>query len=114
MRLGIQILFHKYLNPCFFQIVNFVQMNLITARTLIYYFLNDRYCHRIGRQHKSNGVYYTLQLDKMEIHQKCFDPDCRYYQSVPFLLNDFSPDFELDLDDLLLESLESFENAFTA
>lgn len=89
---------------------------IIIANTLVYYFINDRYCHKIERSHKSNAVYYLLNIDKMEVRQKCFDPDCRYYQSPPFPLNYTvgSPEVddidspEVDDNDLIA-SLESFE-----
>jgi hypothetical protein len=79
----------------------------ILAHTLVYYFTNDRYCQRIGRSHKSNGVYYLFNLKSMEIRQKCFDPDCRYYQSAPFHL-DYSTNSS-EIDNELIASLDKFE-----
>lgn len=73
------------------------------AQTLVYYFTNDRFCQRIGRSHKSNGVYYLLNFKTMEIRQKCFDPDCRYYQSEPCQL-DIS-----EADKVLIASLDKTE-----
>ncbi len=84
----------------------FDYLNLL-AHTLVYYFTNDRYCQRIGRSHKSNGVYYSLNFKNMEIRQKCFDPDCRYYQSAPFHLDHSTNSFEIDND--LIASLDKFE-----
>ena len=37
----------------------------------------NRWCDRIGREHKSNGI--TLHVDTVKgcFYQRCFDPDCR-------------------------------------
>jgi len=40
-----------------------------------------RFCGRIGRHHKSNGVYFVADLKAREMYQKCFDPDCRNFRS---------------------------------
>ena len=39
-----------------------------------------RYCHCIGREHKSNGVYYVVNVSKGTYLQRCFDPDCKQQQ----------------------------------
>ncbi|CAJ0567166.1 unnamed protein product, partial [Mesorhabditis spiculigera] len=45
---------------------------------------NCRYCFRISRQHKSNGVYWTVHFKTMSIYQRCFDPDCAGFESNHF------------------------------
>ena len=42
-----------------------------------------RYCANIGRQHKSNGVYYVVDVAARQAYQKCHDPDCRGFASLP-------------------------------
>lgn len=42
-----------------------------------------RFCHRIGREHKSNSIYLVCRLSSGVIVQKCFDPDCRGFESAP-------------------------------
>ena len=42
-----------------------------------------RFCNRIGRPHRSNGVYFTVSLRSGEIYQRCFDIDCRSFKSFP-------------------------------
>ena len=37
----------------------------------------NRWCDRIGRQHKSNGIILIVDSGKGCFYQKCFDPDCR-------------------------------------
>lgn len=45
-----------------------------------------RYCENINRSHKSNGIYYVVNLREGNFVQKCHDPDCKYFRSVPKLL----------------------------
>ena len=40
-----------------------------------------RFCHRIARAHKSNNVYYVVDLKAGSFVQRCHDPDCRGYVS---------------------------------
>ncbi|KAH6566546.1 hypothetical protein BASA62_006643 [Batrachochytrium salamandrivorans] len=55
---------------------------------------NNRYCHNIGREHQSNGVYYVFNLIDCLFFQRCYDPDCRHFQSKEF-------PFPLDLSPLI-------------
>ncbi|KAK7283601.1 hypothetical protein RIF29_13225 [Crotalaria pallida] len=48
---------------------------------MVYSMTKNRYCERIGRQHKSNNVIYVVDLRRAEYYQKCHDPDCRGYRS---------------------------------
>ncbi|KAL9999259.1 hypothetical protein Hdeb2414_s0494g00905131 [Helianthus debilis subsp. tardiflorus] len=48
---------------------------------MVYSMLRNRFCERIGRQHKSNHVMYVVDLQKATYYQKCYDPDCRGYRS---------------------------------
>ncbi|KAB1204910.1 DNA-directed primase/polymerase protein [Morella rubra] len=48
---------------------------------MIYSMSRNRYCERIGRQHKSNHVMYIVDLRRAAYYQKCHDPDCRGYRS---------------------------------
>lgn len=45
-----------------------------------------RYCRRVGREHKSNGVYFVVRPDAGHAVQRCHDPDCYGYSSPPQLL----------------------------
>eukprot|EP00887_Chlorella_sp_A99_P007573 scaffold28.g7573.t1 len=42
---------------------------------------DNRWCGNVGRQHRSNGVYYVLNLASGSWSQRCYDPDCRGYRS---------------------------------
>ncbi|GMY07329.1 DNA-directed primase/polymerase protein [Fagus crenata] len=48
---------------------------------MVYSMSRNRYCERIGRQHKSNHVMYIVDLRRAAYYQKCYDPDCRGYRS---------------------------------
>ena len=39
----------------------------------------SRYCSRVGREHKSNGIFFTFDLRGGVAQQRCYDPDCRGY-----------------------------------
>jgi hypothetical protein len=36
-----------------------------------------RFCHRIGREHKSNHTMMVADLARGVCYQRCHDPDCR-------------------------------------
>lgn len=48
---------------------------------IVYNMLRNRYCERIGREHKSNHVIYVVDLRRLAYYQKCHDPDCKGYRS---------------------------------
>ncbi|XP_018472379.2 uncharacterized protein LOC108843646 isoform X1 [Raphanus sativus] len=48
---------------------------------IVYSMLRNRYCERIGREHKSNHVMYIVDIRRGIYYQKCYDPDCRDYRS---------------------------------
>ncbi|VDK84704.1 unnamed protein product [Litomosoides sigmodontis] len=60
-----------------------------TSRHIIYYITNCRYCFNIGREHRSNGTYWVVDLDKLHCFQKCFDVDCNGTSSNYFPLPNF-------------------------
>ncbi|WKY06405.1 hypothetical protein Q1695_006529 [Nippostrongylus brasiliensis] len=56
---------------------------------IIYYPGNCRYCFNIGREHKSNGTFWTVNFERNDFCQKCFDPECRGVSSNLFPLPSF-------------------------
>jgi hypothetical protein len=54
--------------------------------TITYQLSGTKYCHRIGRQHRSNHVMYEANLNQGYVTQRCWDPDCRGYKSSPYFL----------------------------
>ncbi|EME30017.1 DNA-directed primase/polymerase protein [Galdieria sulphuraria] len=55
---------------------------------LVYNIQKYRYCHHIGRHHKSNHIVLIVELNTMVYYQKCLDPECRAidYRSPPLPL----------------------------
>jgi hypothetical protein len=49
---------------------------------IVYTIEGYRYCHNIAREHKSNGIFYVVNIANMTWYQKCFDPECREYKSA--------------------------------
>ncbi|GFP81021.1 DNA-directed primase/polymerase protein [Phtheirospermum japonicum] len=66
---------------------------------IVYSMSRNRYCERIGREHKSNNVIYVVDLRRDIYYQKCHDPDCRGYRSplrpVPY---DVIPDSDFPVN----------------
>ncbi|XP_022736410.1 DNA-directed primase/polymerase protein isoform X2 [Durio zibethinus] len=48
---------------------------------VVYSMSRNRYCERIGREHKSNHVMYVVDMRRAAYYQKCYDPDCKGYRS---------------------------------
>ena len=48
-----------------------------TPCCITYHMKGNRYCERVGRQHRSNNVMWTVDLGCMRCYQTCHDPDCR-------------------------------------
>lgn len=71
-----------------------------------------KYCANIGRHHKSNNVMLVADVNARHMTQKCFDPDCRGFQSPawpipPCVFGDGQSD-SVD-DDALCDMMEQFE-----
>jgi hypothetical protein len=50
---------------------------------LLLFVEGNRFCHRIGREHKSNHIYIVCRLAAGQMVQKCTDPDCAGFESDP-------------------------------
>ncbi|XP_002156811.4 DNA-directed primase/polymerase protein [Hydra vulgaris] len=77
---------------------------------MIYDLDNNRWCANIGREHKSNHVYYVADLRSKVVYQKCHDPNCANFKSseiqipievLPFTDNDVIEQFEISTDEYL-------------
>ncbi|CUE61244.1 Hypothetical protein, putative [Bodo saltans] len=50
-----------------------------TTPTAIFYpVVGSKFCSHIGREHKSNGIYFVANFNSRQISLKCHDPDCRF------------------------------------
>merc|ERR1719263_1240559 len=54
----------------------------LSARAVVFNISGTRFCPRIGREHKSNGVYFVADLEQGCWRQKCYDPDCRNFRTA--------------------------------
>lgn len=52
------------------------QNNHVFIQTMSKFCLNKKQCH------KSNHVYYVVEVDKKEFYQRCFDDECKKYQGT--------------------------------
>lgn len=87
---------------------------------IIYNVIGYRYCENIKRQHKSNHIYYIVDLKSHNYYQKCHDPVCRAkgFRSPPVplperLVTSLGFDSEMTDDELLeiVTMSESFNGA---
>ncbi|GAM18005.1 hypothetical protein SAMD00019534_011800 [Acytostelium subglobosum LB1] len=48
---------------------------------LIYNVAGNRWCDNIGREHKSNNIYFEVNPTRGVLYQKCMDNECKGYRS---------------------------------
>ncbi|KAF8413231.1 hypothetical protein HHK36_001207 [Tetracentron sinense] len=78
---------------------------------MVYSMSRNRYCERIGRQHKSNHVMYIVDLRRAVYYQKCYDPDCKGYRSPLRLIpTDAVPDSMAVFNSVLVENHSGMTN----
>lgn len=53
---------------------------LLPTSILTYQVGRNRWCHRIGRAHKSNHTMVSVDLRRGCLYQRCHDPECRSYK----------------------------------
>ena len=63
-----------------------IKSYILHPHLCVYTLKGTRFCRNVGREHKSNGVYLVVDLQKNFWYQKCFDPDCRHFRSEAFPL----------------------------
>ncbi|RZF43232.1 hypothetical protein LSTR_LSTR009036 [Laodelphax striatellus] len=76
---------------------------------IVYDIIGNRFCGNVGRQHKSNNIKLIVDLSNACYYQKCYDPDCAGYKSVPVSLPyevQFHIHDDLDCELSLLEQTE--------
>ena len=54
------------------------------TRILIATMIGNRFCLNVNREHKSNNVYYYVNLERGTCHQRCFDPDCKGFKGPEY------------------------------
>ena len=58
-----------------------------TSEILIIKPKRNRFCYNIGRQHRRNGIFFQLNIADYHFSQKCYDVNCKGYQSEYFPLD---------------------------
>ncbi|KYQ92902.1 hypothetical protein DLAC_05493 [Tieghemostelium lacteum] len=66
----------------------------------------NKYCENIKRQHKSNHIYFIVNLSKKTLVQRCFDPDCKNFISNPIDIQSYLPSSELKPLDIDFDNYE--------
>ncbi len=51
--------------------------------TLTYQATNCHWCENVGRAHKSNHIYWVVDIGHGTYCQRCHDPECRHFSSAP-------------------------------
>ena len=61
------------------------QCTILVAERATLNMQGNRYCHRIGRAHRSNNVNFTIDFAQQVVRQTCMDWECRQarYRSEP-------------------------------
>ena len=58
------------------------------TESLVYDIAGNRYCSNVGRQHRSNHVFFICQLSPGFLQQGCHDPSCSGYRGPQIWLPD--------------------------
>ena len=71
---------------------------------LTYQMCENRWCEFISRSHKSNNIFWTIDLGNKSCWQQCHDPDCRQggFRGQPIQLN-LPADVSSEVEDFILE-----------
>lgn len=56
-------------------------LRLPQSHSVQYNMMSNRWCANVQRAHKSNGIYFVVDLRAGVWYQKCFDPECRGFRS---------------------------------
>jgi hypothetical protein len=52
----------------------------------------NRFCLNVGRAHRRQNVFLRINLVAGTVTQRCFDADCRHFESERFMLPPFCTD----------------------
>lgn len=78
---------------------------------LVYNVGGNRYCHNIGREHKSNHTMMVADISRGVCYQRCHDPDCRAKDysgpRIDLPVTTVYPDLEPELHALTIPDLRS-------
>ena len=60
---------------------------LPNSSILIATLVGTRFCLNINREHRSNNVYFYIDLSSGRCHQRCFDLDCRRFRGPEYCIH---------------------------
>ncbi|KAL3799237.1 hypothetical protein HJC23_012962 [Cyclotella cryptica] len=70
---------------------------------LTYQMCDNRWCERIGRQHKSNNIMWTVDLKHKTCWQSCHDSDCRGFRSREMKLANLADEIVSEIDEFIFD-----------
>ena len=53
---------------------------------ILLFITGNRFCMRVNRHHKSNNIFFVVNVIEMSYHQRCLDPDCKWYCSPKYYI----------------------------
>lgn len=63
----------------------------------------NRWCERIGRQHKSNNIMWTVDLKHKACWQSCHDSECQGFRGSIISLSSLDNDSVAEIDEFLFD-----------
>ena len=86
-------------------------IHFVNSNMLLYDIDKNRFCENIGRMHRSNHIYFIVDMKHGTFYQKCHDPDCIDFKSEEKMLpEDVNP--ALNDSDFLIEDLDDSSSGF--
>ncbi|KAJ8674112.1 hypothetical protein QAD02_005374 [Eretmocerus hayati] len=55
--------------------------HMASQKIIVFEVVGNRFCRNINRWHKSNNIYYLVDLIQKKLYQKCHDEDCSSFIS---------------------------------
>ena len=68
-----------------------------------YQMCENRFCERIGRQHRSNNIMWTVNLKQKICWQSCHDSECRGFRGNLIKLHNISEDVVDEINEFLFD-----------
>lgn len=78
-------------------------MENLQAIYLTYQMVENRWCERIGRQHRSNNIMWTVDLQHRTCWQSCHDFDCKGFRGSVMPLTNLPEDVVEEIDEFIFD-----------
>ena len=86
-------------------------IHFVNSNMLLYDIDRNHFCENIGRAHKSNHIYFIVDMRHGTFYQKCHDPDCIDFKSEEKMLPE-DVNTALNDSDFLIEELDDSSFGF--